>query len=142
MEHAPVITPPGEVEAPLRSVRARAQRLARRLGHPVVAPRELLLALSAAHPALVVAAAAARGVNPRRLAWALSEWCPSAAAGGPAGSDPTLSAAALQLLAGAAQRAATAGTAPEGALAEELFALSAADSPDPTAAALRALALA
>ena len=77
-----------------------ARRLAAQREEPV-GPRELLLGLAAAEPRLVVNVASQHGVDPRRLAWALSEWWSGEQV--PAlGREPALTAPARAALARAA----------------------------------------
>lgn len=108
-----VNTTPGEKPAAggpgdLDRVVALARRLAAQREAPV-GRRELLLALAATEPRLVTNAALRQGVDPRRLAWAVSEWWPGGELPAPR-VEPPLTAPARTALAGA--RAAAAGGAP------------------------------
>ena len=72
----------------LKTVFAQAQRIAAALCEPV-GPRELLLAALSVCPGVVVDRARERGIEVRRLIWALREWGPINAV------DPAMAAATI-----------------------------------------------
>ncbi len=86
-------------QADLKTVLMQARRVAAALGQ-AVGPREMLLAAVTVCPETVVARARERGIDMRRLHWALLEWGPIRAAGDAAAAACSVTAAARAILAG------------------------------------------
>lgn len=86
----------------LKAVFAQAQRIGAALREPV-GPRELLLAAATVHPNVVVATARARGIEVRRLMWAMREWGPIDPVGPALVSDVDVTPAARAVMAEAAR---------------------------------------
>jgi hypothetical protein len=91
------------IDVELRAMVGRARRVAAAF-RSSVGPRELLLGAAASQPRLVLDAARRRGIEVRRLVWALREWGPVGAVAPAAAAEVDVTAEAQELLREAAAR--------------------------------------
>ncbi|GEM_PF-3417820 len=91
-------------QADLNMVLMQARRVAAGLGQ-AVGPREMLLAAVTVCPETVIACARRRGIDMRRLHWALHEWGPIRAVSDAAAATSSVTAAARAILTGIAEGA-------------------------------------